>query len=279
MKIKNVEFAHHSQNNMLGLFFGDTDFPKKILNKLNKLKINYFIIDLSTNKEFKSNKNSYSISIGQFGKIINLIKEKKCKKVLFAGKINKPKFSSLKLDFKGLYYIPRIIKVSKLGDAAILKEIINILAKEKIQVISSITYNSELTLTKGYHTKLKPNENDLISINKGIKSLGKLNSHNHVQGLVIRNSIIITKETSKGTKKMLQSIKKSKNFQQSILIKFPKRKQDLRVDLPTIGLDTLKDCKKAGIKGIVLSSKKNIFMDKNKSINFANKNKIFITVK
>ena len=57
---------------------------------------------------------------------------------------------------------------------------------------------------------------------------------------------------------MLQSIKKSKNSQ-SILIKFPKKKQDLRVDLPTIGLDTLKDCKRAGIKGIILKSKQNIF--------------------
>ena len=62
------------------------------------------------------------------------------------------------------------------------------------------------------------------------------------------------------------------------IIKFPKQKQDLRIDLPTIGLDTLKDCKKAGIKGIVLKSKQNIFMDKNKCINFANKNKIFIKV-
>ena len=96
--------------------------------------------------------------------------------------------------------------------------------------------------------------------------------------VVIRNSVIIKKETIKGTKNMLQSIKKSKNFQ-GILIKFPKKKQDLRVDLPTIGLDTLKDCKRAGIKGIVLKSKKNIFMDKSESINFANKNKIFITVK
>ena len=77
---------------------------------------------------------------------------------------------------------------------------------------------------------------------------------------------------------MLQLIKKSKNSQ-SILIKFPKTKQDLRVDLPTIGLDTLKDCKRSHVKGIILKSKQNIFMDKNKSINFANKNKIFITVK
>ena len=278
MKTKNVRFVLHSRNKMIGLFFGDTDFPKIILNKIKKLKRNYFIIDITKNRKFKSNKNSHSIYIGQFGKIINLIKEKKCNKVIFAGKINKPNFSSLKLDFKGLYYLPRIIKAYKLGDAAILKEIINILAKEKVKVISSITFNPELSLVKGFRTKLKPNKNDLISISKGIKSLRRINSHNHVQGLVIRNFSVIATETSKGTKKMLRSIKKSKNSQ-GILIKFPKKRQDLRIDLPTIGLDTLKDCKQAGIKGIVLKSKQNVFMDKIKCINFANKNKIFITVK
>ena len=250
---------------MISLFFGDSDFPKKILNKIKKLKKKYFIVDLSLTRQFKSDKNSYSISIGQFGKIISLIKEKKCDKVLFAGKIKKPNFSSLKLDFKGLYYIPRIIKTSKLGDSAILKEIIKILAEEKIKVISSITFNPELTLLKGNHAKFKPNSEDLISIKRGIHSLSKINAHNHVQGLVVGNSNIIVRETSKGTKKMLRSIKKSKNFQ-GIFIKLPKKKQDLRVDLPTVGLDTLKDCKRAGIKGIVLKSKQNVFLDKGKCI-------------
>ena len=50
-------------------------------------------------------------------------------------------------------------------------------------------------------------------------------------------------------------------------------------DRPTIGLDTLKDCKKAGLKGIVLKDKQNIFLEKNKCINFAIKNKMFILVK
>ena len=54
------------------------------------------------------------ISIGKFGKIIDLIKEKKSKKVLFAGKIAKPKFSTLRLDLKGVYYMPSIIKSSKI---------------------------------------------------------------------------------------------------------------------------------------------------------------------
>jgi len=263
---------------MIGLFFGDTDFPKKILDKIIKLKKDYFIIDLSKNKTFKNNKNVLSVSIGQFGKIIKLIKEKKCKQVLFAGKINKPKFSSLKLDFKGLYYIPQIIQASKVGDALIIKIIIKILAKERIKVLSSILFNPELTLTRGSHTKFKPNKSDSNSINKGIKLLKKINPYNNVQGLVIRDSKIIAYETTKGTKKMLQLIKKKKKTN-CILIKFPKMKQDLRVDLPTVGLDTLMDCKKAGIKGIVLKSKQNIFIDKEKSIHFANRNNIFIAVK
>ena len=78
---------------------------------------------------------------------------------------------------------------------------------------------------------------------------------------------------------MLKKIKLNKNKSKGILVKFPKKKQDMRIDLPTVGLDTLKLCKKAGINGIVLKHKKNIFLNKLKSIAYANKNKIFISVK
>jgi len=263
---------------MIGLFLGSTDFPKLILDKIKRDKKKYFVIDLTLNNEFKKNKKTYFINIGQFGKILSVIKENKCNKVLFAGKINKPKISSLKLDFKGLFYIPRIIKASKLGDAAILRELIKILLENKIKVIKSNFFNPELTLSKGNYTKIKPNKEELIEIKKGISSLNKLNAHNHTQALVVRNNSIIAKENSGGTKKMLQSINKAKN-NQGILIKFPKKKQDLRVDLPTIGLDTIKDCKKANLKGLVLKANQNIFLDKVKSISFANKNKIFIIIK
>ncbi len=91
---------------------------------ISKLKKKYFIIDFSSKNKFKKDKNSYRISIGKFGEIIKLIKEKKSKKVLFAGKIAKPNFSSLRLDLKGIYYMPSVIKAAKIGDAAIIKEII-----------------------------------------------------------------------------------------------------------------------------------------------------------
>ena len=139
----------------------------------------------------------------------------------------------------------------------------------------SIYYNPELAAKTGNYSKSKPNAMDLLSISKGIKYFSKLNSLDHVQAIVVKERNIIATETNKGTRNMLLNLKKKSG---GILMKFPKKKQDLRMDLPTIGLKTLKDCKKYGLKGIVLKSKKNVFLDKDRCINFANKNKIFIKI-
>ncbi|MBD1172118.1 UDP-2,3-diacylglucosamine diphosphatase LpxI [Pelagibacterales bacterium SAG-MED05] len=263
---------------MIGLIFGETDFPRQILKNIKKKK-RYLIIDLTKNKFFKKDKNSYSVSLGQFGKIIKILKDNKCKKVLFAGKVKKPKFSKLRLDLKGVYYMPRIIKSSKLGDAAILKEIINIFKKEKIKTINSLAFNPELTLKKGNYSKTKPNIEDKVDINKAIKILNRLGKYTFSQGAVIRKKKVVAIEGKGGTNIMLKKCRNKKFVNRGVLVKFPKKGQDLRIDLPTVGLKTLKECKLAGLKGIVLKSKRNVFLEKTKCINFANKNKIFITVK
>ncbi len=264
---------------MIGLIFGDNDFPKEILKTIKKKQIKYLIIDLSKSKNFKKDRNSHSVSIGQFGKIIHILQENKCKKVLFAGKVKKPNFSKLKLDFKGIYYIPRIIKASKLGDAAILKEIIKILTQNKIKTQNSLLFNPELSLKKGNYSKIKPNKQDQLDIKKAIKTLNNLRQYNFSQGVVVRNKKVVSIEGKGGTKKMLEKSRSKKFRNHGVLVKLPKKKQDLRVDLPTIGLKTIKQSKTAGLKGIVIKNKQHIFLDKSKCIKFANKNKIFISVK
>ena len=263
---------------MIGLIFGETQFPIQILKSIKKRNLKYLIIDL-TNGKFKKDKHSYNVSIGQFGKIIKILKTNKCKKVLFAGKVKKPNFSKLKLDLKGIYYISRIIKSSKLGDAAILKEIIKIFKQERIITLNSLKFNPELTLKKGNYSNTKPNSEDKVDINKAIKKLKSLDNYTFSQAAVARNKKIIAIEGREGTQKMLNRCKSTKFKNRGVMVKFPKKKQDLRIDLPTVGLKTLKECKSAGLKGIVLKGKRNIFLEKKKCINFANKNKMFITVK
>jgi DUF1009 family protein len=237
------------------------------------------IIELSKSRKFKKDKNSYSVSIGQFGKILNILKENNCKKVLFAGKVNKPNFSKLRLDLKGIYYIPRIIKASKLGDAAILKEIIKIFSQNKIKTENSLKFNPELTLKKGNYSKIKPNKQDQLDIKKAINTLNSLRQYNFSQGVVVRNKKVVSIEGKGGTKKMLEKSRSKKFRNHGVLVKFPKKKQDLRIDLPTIGLKTIKQSKIAGLKGIVIKNKQHVFLEKRKCIKFANKNRMFISVK
>jgi len=261
---------------MIGLIFGEKDFPKYILKKI-KVKKKYLIIDLTKKKSFLKYKNSYSVSIGQLGKIINILKKNNCKKILFAGSIVKPSLNKLKLDLRGIYYMPRIVKSFKIGDAAILKEVISIFKSEKIKTINSLAFTPELSLKKGIYTSTKANYQDQKDIKKAINCLNKLNKHSFSQGVVVKNNKIIAIEGNKGTQKLIQ-ISKTK-IKSGVLVKYPKKKQDIRIDLPTVGLKTIIQCKLAGIKGIVLKSKRNVFLDKKKAINYANKNKMFIEVK
>ncbi len=263
---------------MIGLIFGENELPKEILRAVKNKKIKYIIIDLTSKNIFKKDKYSYRASIGQFGKIIKILRQNNCKKVLFAGNVKKPNLTKLKVDFKGFYYLPRIIKKSKLGDAAILKEIIKILEKEKVKTLSSLFFTPKLSLKKGIFTNIKPNNTDSLDIKKSIKVLNSIDRYNFSQGIVVRNKKIISIEGKGGTKLMLKKIKNKSKKNEGVLVKFPKRGQDLRIDLPTIGKDTLNQCKLAKIKGIVLKANKNIVLDKSKCISLANKNKIFISV-
>ena len=70
---------------MIGLIFGETEFPKYIYKRI-KGKKKFLIIDLTKKKVFKKDKNSYSVSIGQFGKIISILKKIIVRKFYLQGK-------------------------------------------------------------------------------------------------------------------------------------------------------------------------------------------------
>jgi len=269
---------------MIGLVLGDSQLGTLIIKKLKLLKIKYKIIDISKKKIFYKDKNSHSLSIGQLGKAISILKNSKCKKVIFAGRVIRPNFIKTKFDLKTLYYLPKIIKSSKKGDAFIIKEIIKIFKKEKIQLISQTYFNKELSLKHGTITKKKLDLKSKRDFILGKKIIEELKTNNVGQAIVVRNNHIIAVENQHGTDSMLNRahkiLKKFYNIKkrEGVLIKFPKTNQDLRIDLPTIGIKTVKKCAKIGLKGILLKSKCNILLDAKKIISFANKKRMFITI-
>ena len=267
---------------MIGLVLGDTQLGNLIIKKLRLLKKKYLIIDISKKKIFKKNRNFFPLSIGQLGKAISILKKYECKKIIFAGKVTTPNFLNTKFDLKALYYLPRIIKGAKKGDASIIKVVIRIFKKEGFKIISSTFFNPELLLKRGNYTKVKPDPLSKADISKGKSIITDLSKRKIGQGVVIRDGHVLTIEGPDGTDNMLSRVDllfnrfSYKNKRKGILLKFPKRNQDLRVDLPTVGIKTVKKCVKIGLKGIVVKANQNIFLDRSKCINLANKNKMFI---
>jgi DUF1009 family protein len=163
--------------------------------------------------------------------------------ICFLGTANRPDFSKLKIDKVLSKYISSILLASKQGDGSILDSIINIFEIEGYPSKSFIDiFPNEYLLDRSY---LNLSANEITDINKGVSLLNTLSEYDNAQACVISNGYILAIEAVEGTDKMLSRInsikrKISRNIIEGALIKVPKTKQSLKVDLPTVGPNTLK---------------------------------------
>tara|TARA_B100000963_G_scaffold357355_1_gene379330 strand:- start:532 stop:1320 length:789 start_codon:yes stop_codon:yes gene_type:complete len=260
---------------MIGIFAGSGSLPREIFSSLKKNNEKYIILNLS-NQKFKG---SINIQLGQFGKILGILKQYQINKVIFAGHVKRPNLKNLKLDFKAISYLPRLLKVFKKGDGNILNFATQILKKNKIKVIESHVYCKHLLVNKTI-TKEKPTPNDKKDFFKGKKILDSLSKFDNAQGIVLDTGYVVAIEAAEGTDQMLKRVSNLRikmKSQSGVLIKLPKKKQSLSYDLPTIGYKTIQLCIKSKLNGIFLKKNQNIFLDQKKAINLANKHGIFIT--
>jgi DUF1009 family protein len=265
---------------MLGLIVGETSLPTVVINRLLKNNIDFLILDLTKSNIYKKYNNSHSLKITELGRAVSILKKNNCKNIIFIGKVKRPEISLLKFDRKALYYFPRLFSAFKKGDGNIIKEIIKIFKENKINVVNSMKFTPELLFKDRSINSIKIKNSDKSSIVKGVSIIKSLSRFDIGQSVIINNGYVLAIEGPEGTdetiKRSLTLSIKYKLKDKSILVKFPKVNQDLRVDLPTIGMDTVKNCIKANIKGIVVKRSQNIILDKDKIINLTKKNNFFI---
>ena len=184
---------------------------------------------------------------------------------------------------------PKILQKLKKGNKILVDDgkFVFVVIKKLINSVTTVckSQNCFMRSNKSVHIQNfdipfnKLTNKDKKDIKKAISFLSKINSHNFSQGVVVRNDKVLIVEGIRGTQQMLNETKKQQQFLSGVLVKLPKKKQDLRIDLPAVGLKTLYQCKKAGLKGIVLKNKQNICLNKKLLIQSANKNRMFIVVK
>ena len=114
-----------------------------------------------------------------------------------------------------------------------------------------------------------------FDIEKGKKILENNSKFDIGQSIVMQQGSVIGIEAAQGTDNLLRQSSTYIN-NKGVLIKLAKLNQDLRADLPTIGIRTLKNCHKFGICGVAYSANKTIFINKGKILEFCKNNNIFL---
>ena len=266
---------------MIGVIAGEGSLPKVLINNFVLKKKNFLVINLSK-KKIKQ-KNFFNFKITQLSEIIETLKLYNCKEIVLAGKVTRPRIQDLKIDFNTLKLIPRIIKSFTKGDSYALDVIIEHFKKMNISVISCTKYLPELC-AENFKKKFQISNSNKRDIEKGKAVLNYINKKYDIgQSIIVNNGFVVGIEAAEGTDEMILKsnviLKKiNKNKVGGVLVKFPKKIQDLRVDLPTIGYNTIRNCIRVGLCGIALKKNQNIFLDQKKSLNLIKNNNFFITV-
>jgi DUF1009 family protein len=245
-----------------------------------KEKFELFIVAIKgeTDPSIIENLESIWINIGEIGKAIDAMKAAKVDKIVFVGSLQKPDIFSLKVDMMGAKLLAKITKDKLFGDNSLLSSLTEFLENEGLKVVGVHEILKNLVVEAGNFTNITPNKNEDNDIELAMKLLKELGKFDVGQGAIIENGVVLGVEALEGTDNLIKrcaELKLSK-AQAGILVKLSKPGQELRMDLPTIGITTIKNMHKAGFKGIVIEAKKTIFLDQEEVVKYTNKHGMFL---
>ena len=213
------------------------------------------------------------IKLGQLGQLIKALKKKGIQKALMAGSINKKRmFENVRPDLKGLTIMS---KLAVFHDDDILGAVAGELAKEGIEIISSISHLPELLTPAKCFTKKKPNKaekDDILFGWKIAKELGRLDIG---QCVVVRRKTVLALEAMDGTDEtVLRGGKLAR--EKAVVVKVSKPKQDLRFDLPSVGFRTVKVMSDVKASVLAVEAGKTLMFDRSEMISYADRKGICI---
>ena len=213
------------------------------------------------------------VKLGQLGKIIDFFKQEGVSKTVFLGSITKTNiFRDVRPDLKGLGLWN---KINIKQDDAILRAVADHLEKEAIEVVASTGYVPELLFPKGILTRKKPTKDQMSDVVFGWEIARTLGNLDIGQCVVVRNQTVLAVEAIEGTDATILrggTLGKEK----AVVVKLRKPNQDLRFDLPAVGMKTIDSMKEVHAAVLAVEAKYALFFDRESVIRAADNAGIII---
>lgn len=200
-------------------------------------------------------------SVGQFGTIMKALREEGCSDVTFIGNLVRPALKDLRFDWLAVRLIPRILKGLRGGDNHILSATARVFEDGGFRVLGVRDLAPDLLMPAGCLTRAQPNAASLADAAKGREMLRAVSPFDIGQAVVVIDGHVVSLEDIAGTDALLARIKELREAGRlrtgpgrGVLVKAPKQGQDLRLDLPALGPQTIRGIAEAGLAGIVVAS-------------------------
>tara|TARA_B100000676_G_scaffold309602_1_gene373602 strand:- start:1741 stop:2547 length:807 start_codon:yes stop_codon:yes gene_type:complete len=194
------------------------------------------------------------VILAQWGANLDYLRQNKVQQLVFAGTVKRPNLKDLRPDKRGAAFLTRL-GLSWFGDDSILSTVLKELENEGFEIISPNSLLENIVSKSGSYGKISPSEEDLKDIHRGINVIHKIGESDIGQALVLEEGIVIAIEAAEGTNEMLRRCKPFlNNGNHSVLVKGPKPRQELRIDMPTIGPQTVELAYRSGLSGIAVEA-------------------------
>ncbi len=263
----------------LGIIAGGTQLPQILINHCIKTKRDYFVLAIENNADkaiFNPSIPHKWIRIGQAGTGFKTFADKNVEEVVMIGTIRRPSFSDLVPDLRTAAFFAKL-GMKSLGDDGILRALVKEIEAEKMRVVGIHEVLPQLLVKEGILTKQKPDKQALVDISRGIEVGYELGRLDVGQSTIVQQGLVLGVEGIEGTDELIKRCSSYKRKGSApILVKLRKPQQDMRIDLPTIGLTTIENMHKSGLKGIAIHAGNALIVDEQKVIELANKYQMFI---
>ena len=216
--------------------------------------------------------------IGSVGALLEYFRENNVKEIIIIGGITRPDLKSVKVDKAGSLLIAKILKEKFLGDDNILKIISDFIESKGFKVISPKTLLELGTYEKLYVSNKLPSKQDQIDIELGSQVIKSLSNLDIGQSVIIADGYVLGIEAAEGTDALIRRCELLRKTERGgVLVKMAKLTQDMRLDLSTIGPDTIFYLAKHGYNGLAIQKSGVIIVKPAETLTLLNEHDLFIS--
>lgn len=188
------------------------------------------------------------------GAILRRLRSEGVRDVVLAGPVRRPgSLLSLRPDARGIALLLRMLRRWG-GDDHVLSQVVQEIERDGFRVVGAEEVAPELLMPAGALGRLAPDDAQRATIAAGVTAARELGRHDRGQAVLARNGTVVAREGRGGTTAMLAAAAADRSAAGGVLVKIAKPGQERRVDLPSVGVDTVAQGAAAGLAGVVLEA-------------------------